>query len=82
MLVAVGTGSGSLDLVTARREEQMQLMRGDQPLKPRIRGPLDLPHVRPRATVEAEDDGFYTIMINDNAPHSLIAPMTGVEQNA
>ncbi|MFE9636349.1 FAD-dependent oxidoreductase [Streptomyces sp. NPDC006463] len=34
------------------------------------------------AAVEADDDGFYTIMINDNAPHSLLALMTGAEQDA
>ncbi|EYT81367.1 hypothetical protein CF54_19995 [Streptomyces sp. Tu 6176] len=31
---------------------------------------------------EADDDGFYTIMIDDHAPHSLLALMTGAEQNA
>ncbi|MGW2514213.1 FAD-dependent oxidoreductase [Streptomyces scopuliridis] len=33
------------------------------------------------AAVEA-DDGFYTIMIDDHAPHSLLALMTGAEQDA
>ncbi|WP_435862836.1 FAD-dependent oxidoreductase [Streptomyces phaeochromogenes] len=31
------------------------------------------------AAVEADDDGFYTIMIDDHAPHSLLALMTGAE---
>ncbi|WP_020126305.1 FAD-dependent oxidoreductase [Streptomyces sp. 303MFCol5.2] len=34
------------------------------------------------AAVEADDDGFYTIMIDDRAPHSLLALMTGTEQDA
>ncbi|MFC9425322.1 FAD-dependent oxidoreductase [Streptomyces sp. NPDC056987] len=34
------------------------------------------------AAVEADDDGFYTIMIDDRAPHSLLALMTGAEPNA
>lgn len=34
------------------------------------------------AAVEADDDGFYTIMIDDRAPHSLLALMTGAEQDA
>ncbi|MEU5845730.1 FAD-dependent oxidoreductase [Saccharopolyspora shandongensis] len=34
------------------------------------------------AAVEADDDGFYTIMLDDNAPHSLLALMTGAEQDA
>ncbi len=32
------------------------------------------------AAVEADDDGFYSIMIDDDAPHSLLALMTGVPQ--
>ncbi|MFH8224389.1 FAD-dependent oxidoreductase [Streptomyces sp. NPDC018057] len=31
---------------------------------------------------EADDDGFYSVMIDDHAPHSLLALMTGAEQNA
>ncbi|HBF80632.1 MAG TPA: FAD-dependent oxidoreductase [Streptomyces sp.] len=31
------------------------------------------------AAVEADDDDFYTIMIDDDAPHSLLALMTGTE---
>ncbi|WP_030883878.1 FAD-dependent oxidoreductase [Streptomyces sp. NRRL F-5053] len=31
------------------------------------------------AAVESDDDGFYTIMIDDHAPHSLLALMTGAE---
>ncbi|MFD5745970.1 FAD-dependent oxidoreductase [Streptomyces sp. NPDC127033] len=34
------------------------------------------------AAVEADDDDFYTIMIDDRAPHSLLALMTGAEPNA
>ncbi|MEU9272949.1 NAD(P)/FAD-dependent oxidoreductase [Streptomyces sp. NPDC048251] len=34
------------------------------------------------AAVEADDNGFYTIMIDDRAPHSLLALMTGAEQDA
>ncbi|WP_328923492.1 FAD-dependent monooxygenase [Streptomyces sp. NBC_00190] len=34
------------------------------------------------AAVEADDDGFYTIMIDDRAPRSLLALMTGAEQDA
>ncbi|GAB2930960.1 FAD-dependent oxidoreductase [Streptomyces mayteni] len=34
------------------------------------------------AAVEADDDGFYTIMIDGHAPHSLVALMTGAEQDA
>ncbi|WP_190195550.1 FAD-dependent oxidoreductase, partial [Streptomyces minutiscleroticus] len=34
------------------------------------------------AAVEADDDGFYTTMIDDHAPHSLLALMTGDEPNA
>jgi 2-polyprenyl-6-methoxyphenol hydroxylase-like FAD-dependent oxidoreductase len=34
------------------------------------------------AAVEADDDGFYTTMINDQAPHSLLALMTGGEPDA
>jgi 2-polyprenyl-6-methoxyphenol hydroxylase-like FAD-dependent oxidoreductase len=34
------------------------------------------------AAVEADDDGFYTITIDDHAPHSLLALMTGAELNA
>jgi 2-polyprenyl-6-methoxyphenol hydroxylase-like FAD-dependent oxidoreductase len=34
------------------------------------------------AAVEADDDGFYTTMIDDHAPHSLLALMTGAESNA
>ncbi|MEV7601227.1 NAD(P)/FAD-dependent oxidoreductase [Kitasatospora sp. NPDC089797] len=34
------------------------------------------------ATVEANDDGFYATMIDDNAPHSLLALLTGAEQGA
>lgn len=34
------------------------------------------------AAVEADDDGFYTIMIDDRAPHSLLALMAGAEQDA
>ncbi|NUW35584.1 FAD-dependent monooxygenase [Nonomuraea sp. SMC257] len=34
------------------------------------------------AEVEADDEGFYTIMIDDDAPHSLLALMTGVERDA
>ncbi|MFG2004871.1 FAD-dependent oxidoreductase [Spirillospora sp. NPDC048911] len=34
------------------------------------------------ADVEADDDGFYTIMIDDRAPHGLLALMTGAEQDA
>ncbi|MFF6908425.1 FAD-dependent oxidoreductase [Streptomyces sp. NPDC012389] len=34
------------------------------------------------AAVEADDDGFYTIMIDDHAPHSLLALMTGSERDA
>ncbi|MFE9912481.1 FAD-dependent oxidoreductase [Streptomyces clavifer] len=34
------------------------------------------------AAMEAHNDGFYTIMIDDHAPHSLLALMTGVELNA
>ncbi|WP_327370154.1 FAD-dependent oxidoreductase [Streptomyces sp. NBC_01217] len=34
------------------------------------------------AAVEADDDGFYTIMIDDEAPHSLLALMTGAEQDS
>ncbi|MFJ4828959.1 FAD-dependent oxidoreductase [Streptomyces sp. NPDC088747] len=34
------------------------------------------------AAVEADDDAFYTIMIDDHAPHSLLALMTGAELNA
>ncbi|MFF0967166.1 FAD-dependent oxidoreductase [Streptomyces sp. NPDC003703] len=31
---------------------------------------------------EADDDGFYTTMIDDHAPHSLLALMTGAERVA
>ncbi|MYX76301.1 FAD-dependent monooxygenase, partial [Streptomyces sp. SID3915] len=31
------------------------------------------------AAAEADDDDFYTIMIDDHAPHSLLALMTGTE---
>lgn len=34
------------------------------------------------AAVEADDDGIYTTMIDDHAPHSLLALMTGAEPNA
>ncbi|MGW3571204.1 FAD-dependent oxidoreductase [Streptomyces sp. NPDC000941] len=34
------------------------------------------------AAVEASDDDFYTIMIDDDAPHSLLALMTGAEQDS
>ncbi|MCZ4512518.1 NAD(P)/FAD-dependent oxidoreductase [Streptomyces sp. ActVer] len=34
------------------------------------------------AAVEADDDGFYAIMIDDHAPHSLLALMAGAEQDA
>lgn len=34
------------------------------------------------AAVEADDDGFYTIMIDDHAPHSLLALMTGADQES
>lgn len=34
------------------------------------------------AAVEADDDDFYTIMIDDDAPHSLLALMTGAEQDS
>ncbi|MFF0005057.1 FAD-dependent oxidoreductase [Streptomyces tibetensis] len=34
------------------------------------------------ADVEADDDGFYRLMIDDHAPHSVLALMTGAEQNA
>ncbi|WP_435839657.1 hypothetical protein [Streptomyces caniferus] len=34
-----------------------------------------------RAAMEADDDGFYTIMIDDHAPHSLLALRNGVEQD-
>ncbi|MGW4770010.1 FAD-dependent oxidoreductase [Nocardia sp. NPDC004278] len=34
------------------------------------------------AAVEADDDGFYTIMIDDDAPHSVLALMTGAEQES
>ncbi|MFE3601311.1 FAD-dependent oxidoreductase [Streptomyces sp. NPDC059142] len=34
------------------------------------------------AAAEAADDGFYTIMIDAQAPHSLLALMTGTEQDA
>ncbi|WP_405911539.1 FAD-dependent monooxygenase [Streptomyces sp. NBC_00963] len=33
------------------------------------------------AAVEADDDGFYTVMIDDDAPLSLLALMTGDEQS-
>ncbi|GGR58797.1 hypothetical protein GCM10010236_09140 [Streptomyces eurythermus] len=34
------------------------------------------------AEVEADDDGFYTTMIDDHAPYSLLALMTGAEPDA
>ena len=34
------------------------------------------------AAVEADDDDMYSIMIDDNAPHSLLALMTGVGQDS
>ncbi|MFE9688033.1 hypothetical protein [Streptomyces sp. NPDC006285] len=34
------------------------------------------------AAAEADDDGFYTIVIDDQAPHSLLVAMTGAEPNA
>ncbi|MFF4749216.1 FAD-dependent oxidoreductase [Streptomyces sp. NPDC002514] len=34
------------------------------------------------ASVEADDDDFYTIMIDDDAPHSVLALMTGTEQDS
>ncbi|MEW2167522.1 NAD(P)/FAD-dependent oxidoreductase [Streptomyces sp. NPDC007084] len=34
------------------------------------------------AAVEADDDGFYSVMIDDRAPHSLLALMTGAGQEA
>ncbi|MER6562568.1 NAD(P)/FAD-dependent oxidoreductase [Streptomyces sp. NPDC001027] len=34
------------------------------------------------AEVEANDDGFYGLMIDDRAPYSVLALMTGVEQDA
>jgi 2-polyprenyl-6-methoxyphenol hydroxylase-like FAD-dependent oxidoreductase len=34
------------------------------------------------AEVEANDDGFYRIMIDDHAPHSVLALMTGAEPGA
>ncbi|KAK1181873.1 NAD(P)/FAD-dependent oxidoreductase [Streptomyces sp. NBS 14/10] len=34
------------------------------------------------AAVEASDDDFYTIMIDDDAPHSLLTLMTGAEQDS
>lgn len=34
------------------------------------------------AAVEADDDGIYTTMIDDHAPHSLLALMTGTEPAA
>ncbi|MEU0500957.1 NAD(P)/FAD-dependent oxidoreductase [Nocardia sp. NPDC005998] len=34
------------------------------------------------AAVEADDDGFYTIMIDDDAPHSVLALMTGADQES
>lgn len=34
------------------------------------------------AAVEADDDGFYSMMIDDDAPHSLLALMTGAAQDS
>ena len=34
------------------------------------------------ASVEADDDGFYTIMIDADAPHSALALMTGAEHDS
>lgn len=34
------------------------------------------------AAVEADDDGLYSVMIDDHAPRSLLALMTGAEQDA
>ncbi|MEU5764335.1 NAD(P)/FAD-dependent oxidoreductase [Streptomyces asoensis] len=34
------------------------------------------------ADVEAADDGFYRLMIDEHAPHSVLALMTGADQNA
>ncbi|MDX3118775.1 NAD(P)/FAD-dependent oxidoreductase [Streptomyces scabiei] len=34
------------------------------------------------ARVEADDDGFYGLMIDDHAPHSVVSLMTGAEQHA
>ncbi|MFB6845499.1 FAD-dependent oxidoreductase [Streptomyces sp. NPDC056373] len=34
------------------------------------------------ADVEADDDGFYRLMIDDHAPHSVLALMTGAAQEA
>lgn len=45
MLVTIRGIGRPLKLIASRREEQMQLMRGDQPLEPRIRGPLDRGHI-------------------------------------
>lgn len=44
MLIAVRGIGRPLQLIAARGEEQMQLMRGDQPLEPRIRGPFNRCH--------------------------------------
>ncbi|WP_267933772.1 hypothetical protein [Streptomyces sp. MBT97] len=32
------------------------------------------------ADVEADDDGFYRLMIDEHAPHSVLALMTGADQ--
>lgn len=48
MLIAVGSVGRPLQVLASRREEQMQLVRGDQPLEPRIRGPLDRCHNPPQ----------------------------------
>lgn len=34
------------------------------------------------AAVEVDDDGFYSMMIDDDAPHSLLALMTGAAQDS
>ncbi len=54
MLIGVGSVGRPLQLLASRREEQMQLVRGDQPLEPRIRGPLDRCHNPPQDPDDAQ----------------------------
>ncbi|WTE32467.1 hypothetical protein OH735_03920 [Streptomyces sp. NBC_01618] len=54
MLIAVRGIGRPLQLIAARGEEQMQLMRGDQPLEPRIRGPFNRCHNPPQAPDDAQ----------------------------
>lgn len=63
MLVTIPGIGRPLKLVASRWEEQMQLMRGDQPLEPRVRGPLD----RGRNPVPGPDDD--NITTNDAGPN-------------